>query len=156
MLPVFLFLLSSCASSWRGDGPPEILSGTAWTGTNQARGEVLDMFFGLSGNCFMEEYEDGSTFETGDMRMIFSYPAEEGSALRDSMLYTGTYTYSRTPTGVLHDVFHGNVSFYLVNVDTGDSVHNGMSYHNQRFYTVFGDTSYPTDPAEDSWINSVR
>lgn len=155
--PVLLsvLLLGSCNKAWRGDGPPEQLAGTEWIGTNQARGEVLDMVFGLDGEYSVDDHGDGSSYETGTMKLLFSFPAGDTEE-RDTIVYNGTYTYSRTPTGVPGDVPHGNADFALENTETGETVKSGMSFHNRRFYVSFKGSSYPADRAEDSWISNVR
>lgn len=141
----------SCSKAWRGDGPPKILHGSEWIGTNQARGEILDMIFGLTEDYARSESEDGSTYETGDMKVVFSFPVqgESPAGLRDTISYLGTYQYTRTPSRVHGDVHHGVAEFDLVDSLTGERTSFGMSFHNQRFFVSFRGSSYPADRVDE-------
>lgn len=147
MLP--LLLPVSCNKAWRGDGPPSVLEKTVWIGTNQARNEILELRFGFSGDVTNEGSEDGSTTENGQMEMVFTSPA-------DTVRYEGTYSYSRWPSSVSGDVFHGSADMELTKADTGESVNVKMTFHNQRFFISFNGSSYPADRAEDSWVNNAQ
>lgn len=149
--PVLLsvLLLLSCNRAWRGDGPPQVLGGTVWIGTNQARGEVLDMVFGVDGEYSLHDSGDVFSYETGAVKIFFSFPAEDAGK-RDTTVYIGTYAYRCYPTGVSGDVPGANADFSLENMRTGEKVNSGMSFHNRRFYVSFNGSSYPADRAEDS------
>ena len=141
--------LFSCAAAWRGDGPPSTLEKTTWIGTNDARGEIIEMRFG---------YDDGVTSadrngqpseslyeENGTMLMIFSRPSDAGK--RDSVSYSGTYTYKYYNANDGTGNVRGSVSMSLVEKESGEPVSASMSYHNQRFYLTFKGGAYPSDPA---------
>ena len=144
---ILLLLLSvSCDRAWRGDGPPDTLVGTAWVGTNQAREERIDIVFDDIA-MMTDVREDGSFTEEGEAEMVFSSPS-------DTLFYSGTYIYQRTPSSLPHDVDSGEVTFHLSEEETGDSVVSRMTFHNMRFYLSFRGSSYPTDRIEDSWVSS--
>lgn len=132
--------------AWRGDGPPDTLVGTAWVGTNQAREERIDIVFDDIA-MMTDVREDGSFTEEGDADMVFSSPS-------DTLFYSGTYIYQRTPSSLPQDVDYGEVTFHLFEEETGDSVVCRMTFHNMRFYLSFRGSSYPTDRIEDSWVSS--
>ena len=146
-----VLLASSCAKSWRGDGPPSALEGTVWIGTNQAREEILEFRFGFSGDVSFSGSEDGSSTENGSVSITFASPD-------DTVYYGGSYSYQLWPSGIPGDVLHAEVFMKLTQRGTGAVQDGWMKYQNQRFYFEFvgGGGAWPTDLAEDSWINSGR
>lgn len=122
---------------------------TVWIGTNQARSEILELEFGFDGEVSRSGSEDGSTTESGQVEMLFTSPS-------DTVAYNGSYLYSRWPSSVSGDVFHGSVEMQLREVGTSEILNVGMTFHNQRFFISFRGSSYPADRAEDSWINNER
>lgn len=158
LLPaLFLLVTASCNKAWRGDGPPGTVAGTVWIGTNEARDEILELSFGMSGDVSFSQEEDGSSTETGEVDILFTSPAAE-QGLRDTVCYSGLYTYSRRPSSVVGDVYHGQIRFTLTAQESGKVREAVMEFHNMRFYFEFMDSpgAWPADPAEDSWTNSVR
>lgn len=155
LLFLSLFLSVSCTKALRGEGPPETLAGTVWIGTNEARGEILEFSFGTDMDSFTLG-DDGSSVETGEVKLLFTSPVNGEQELRDTVSYSGHYSYSRWPSSLKGDVYHGDVSFTLTDPETGAARQAGMTFHNMRFYFVFRDSSgaWPTDLAEDSWVNS--
>ena len=140
-------LLFSCAEKWRGEGPPEMLEKSVWIGTNEARGEILEFRFGFTGETVREVEPDGASRESGDVRMLFTSAA--GPAVRDTVVYDGSYVYSRRPSGVAGDVFHGTVRLVLSERGGDGAVREAwMVFHNMRFFFSFDDSpgSWPTDP----------
>lgn len=145
LFPAFLFV--SCAREWRGDGPPESLQESVWVGTNIARHEVIEMCFGCSGEVSVSRHEDGSSVESGDVRLLFMH--QDSAAVMDTVLYEGEYTYSRVPSSVSGDVYHGSVRMTLTEAVTGESANAKMSFYNMRFYLYFNDSYYPSDPVRN-------
>lgn len=141
--------LFSCAAAWRGDGPPSTLVNSIWIGTNDARGEIIEMRFGYDGGggsaSQSGQASENNHEEKGTMIMIFSKPSDAGE--RDSILYTGTYVYKYHNANDGTGNIRGSVSMSLVEKDSGEPVSASMSYHNQRFYLTFQGSAYPTDPA---------
>lgn len=148
LLPV-LFLLVSCNKAWRGDGPPGTVAGTVWIGTNEARGEILEIRFLLSEDVSYILEEDGSSTETGESEILFTSPAADVQGVRDTVYYSGSYTYSRWPSTVAGDVYHGQVRFTLTG-ENGAVREAVMVFHNMRFYFEFKDSpgAWPADPAD--------
>ncbi|HIZ84994.1 MAG TPA: hypothetical protein IAC04_00685 [Candidatus Coprenecus stercoravium] len=134
-----LAVLSSCAKAWRGDGPPKLLSGTVWEGTNQARNEVL--LFSFSDGTVVPEGEN--TREDGSVTMDYLV----GDTVKNR--YEGSYTYYRI---ILHNGT-GSVSadafLTVVEVNTGDTLSFKMGFSNQRFFTNVFNSYYPTDPVTE-------
>lgn len=128
---VAFIALWSCAAAWRGDGPPESIENTSWVGTNKARGEIIFMEFG-SGE---------------DMRLLFTFPSTGNAEERDTVSYSGKYTYDYHPSNDGTGSIRGTVSMSLTDDSSGGKVSAYMSYHNQRFYLTFKGSAYPSDPA---------
>ena len=89
----------SCSKIWRID-PPELLSGTVWMGTNDARGEKLYFCYGNSEVLpyFHEETGVDGTQENGHLEMYFTSPS-------DTVKYVGTYNYIQYPAVYVKEMY---------------------------------------------------
>lgn len=143
----------SCSEIWRID-PPELLSGTVWMGTNDARGEKLYFCYGSSEVLpyFHEETGVDGTQENGHLEMYFTSPS-------DTVKYVGTYNYVQYPAVYVKEMY-GYVYLNIQNMETGeffDPSKATMKHSDSHFYLemVLGGTVYAYPVAEYTGDMSV-
>lgn len=142
----------SCSGIWRID-PPEILAGTVWKGTNDARGDVLYFcYYDSEVTPYEAKTKMTGTKEDGKVDMFFV-------SASDTVKYTGTFTYYRYPAYYVEEIY-GEVSMALTNAATGVTRNGYMKHSDTHFYFHFRDENraYPASlyTGDMSVIDSLR
>ena len=145
-------LAVSCGKMWRID-PPEVLSGSVWKGTNDARGDVLYFcYYDSEVTSYEAKTKKTGTKEDGKVDLYFITGA-------DTVKYTGTFTYYRYPAYYVVEIY-GDVSLTLKNTETGVPREGYMKHSDTHFYFHFRDEQrgYPTleYTGDMSVIDSLR